>query len=100
MTIRGASERQVSIQIPQVGNPFLLVLELAEAGRPGQTTVEGTDHEGYRSLAQQKSERTRQDRCHGHEAQNDIELAGQDAAPQLSPGVPFKGKRKRIAKSR
>ena len=30
VTISGASERQISIQIPQVGDPFLLVLELAE----------------------------------------------------------------------
>src|SRR5206468_8649624 len=39
VTIGGASERQVSIQIPQVGDPFLLVVELGKTGRPGQTTI-------------------------------------------------------------
>src|SRR5207253_3329306 len=29
----------------------------------------------------------------------DIELAGKHAAPQLSPGVPLKGNRKRVAES-
>src|SRR4029077_7304714 len=33
------------------------------------------------------------------DAQNDIELTRKNAVPQLSPGVPFKSKRKRIAES-
>src|SRR5439155_6300127 len=37
VTIGGASERQISIQTPHVGYPFLLVLKLAKAGWPGQT---------------------------------------------------------------
>src|SRR5262249_38750342 len=51
VTIGGASERQVSIEISQVGDPLLLVLELAKAGRPRQTTIERADHERYGSLA-------------------------------------------------
>src|SRR6266550_6296383 len=39
MAIGGASERQISIQIPKVCHPFLLVVELAKTGRPGQTTI-------------------------------------------------------------
>jgi hypothetical protein len=34
VTIGGASKRKISIQIPQVRDPFLLVLKLAKAGRP------------------------------------------------------------------
>ena len=99
MTIGGASERQISIQIPKIRDPFLLVIKLAKTGRPGQTTIDRPYHEGYRPLAQEESEWTRQNRCHGHDAQNDIELARKDTAPQLSPSVPFKSKRKRIAES-
>ena len=35
IAIGGASKRQKSIQIPQVGNPFLLVPELDKTRRPG-----------------------------------------------------------------
>src|SRR5207253_3927339 len=78
----------------------LLLVDLAKTGKPGQTTIERPDHEGYRPLAQEERERTRQDWCHRHDAQNDIELARNDAAPQLSPGAPFKGNSKRITEGR
>ena len=43
----------------RLGNPLLLVLELAKTRRPRQSPIERPDHEGYRPLAQEKSERTR-----------------------------------------
>ncbi len=80
-------------------DPFLLVFQLAETGRPRQTAIKRTDHEGYRSPSQEECERARQHGCQREDAQNNIELARKDAAPQLPPGVPFKGQRKRITES-
>ena len=51
VAIGGASERQISIQIPQIGDPFLLVLELAKTRGPGQATIERSDHKRYGPLA-------------------------------------------------
>src|SRR5437660_11790441 len=90
-------KRQEPVRIPQARDPFPLVVELDETGRPGQAAIERPDHEWYRPLAQKESERARHTRRHRYEAQNDIELACKDAVPQLSPGLPFKGNRKGIA---
>ena len=75
------------------------VLGLAETLHKRESAINRPDHEGYRSLPQEESERTRQHRCHRYDAQNDIELARKDPAPQLPPGAPFKGKRKGITES-
>src|SRR5277367_5679142 len=96
VVIGGASERHMAIQAPQIGDPFLLVFNLAKTRRPGQPASDRSDHEGYRSVAHEKRERTRQGGRHWEDAQNDIELSGEDAAAQLSPGEPFKGKGKGI----
>src|ERR1700692_4155456 len=99
MLIGGAGKRHVPIQIPEIRDPLLLVFQLAETGWPGQAPIERTDHEGYRPVAQEESERARQNRRHGEDAQNNIKVASTDTAPHLPPGIPFKRKKKWITDS-
>jgi hypothetical protein len=96
VAIGGPSKRQKPGQFPQAKE---LLVRLAKAGRIPQTSLERPEHEGYGPFAQEESERTRQHCRHRQKAQNDIELARKDTAPQLSPGTPFKGKSKRIDES-
>jgi hypothetical protein len=96
VAIGGPSKRQKPGQLPQAKE---LLVRLAKAGRIPQTSLERPEHEGYGPFAQEESERTRQHCRHRQKAQNDIELARKDTAPQLSPGTPFKGKSKRIDES-
>ena len=93
VAIGGPGKRQKPVQFPQAK---ALLVRLAKTGRAPQTTLEWPDHEGYRSLAQEESERTRQHCRHRQNAKDDIELARKDALPQLPPGQPFKRNRKRI----
>jgi hypothetical protein len=97
MAICGARERQIPIQVTQAGDPFPLLLGLAETLHKRESAVDRPDHERYRSLPEEESEWTGQYRCHRKDAQNDIELAREDSMPQLPPGTPFKGDRKGIS---
>src|ERR1700733_15668138 len=100
VAIGGPGKRQKPVQIPESEvYPLPLLVRLAKAWRGSQTTIERPHHEGYRPLAQEESERTRQHWRHRQDTQNDIELARKNAAPQLPPGVPFPRDRKRIAES-
>ena len=50
-------EGQKSIKIPQIRDPLLLFLRLAETHRPGQTTIDGSDHKWNGPSPQEKSKR-------------------------------------------
>ena len=64
VAISGPGKRHKPVQIPKTGDPFPLVLELAKTRRPRQTAIERPDHEWYRPVAQEESERTWHHCCH------------------------------------
>src|SRR5580704_9159079 len=95
--VGGSGKRHKSIQTPQARDPLFFVIGLAETLDVREATIDRSDNKWNRALPQEKSEGTRQHRCHRQDAKNDIELACENPTTQLSPGMPFKGNRKRIA---
>src|SRR5205814_9669237 len=91
MAISGSGERQETVQIPQARTPLFFVVSLAEALDVRKRRLDRPDHEGHRPFAQEESERTRNDRRHRLDAENDIALTRNNAASHLAPGAPFKG---------
>ncbi len=96
--ISGSSKRKKSVNPSQVRNPLLMVLGLTEILDEWESAIKRPEHKGYRPVAQEERKRTRQRRRHRNKAQNNIEVACEDAAAQLTPGGKFKGKSKRITK--
>src|SRR5208337_3691529 len=64
VAVGGSRKRQEPVQIPEAGDPFLLVIGLAETLHKREPASSRPDHEGYRSLPQEERERTRQHRSH------------------------------------
>ena len=64
MSVCGSSKRQVTVNVPHVGNPLLLDVELAKTRRPRQSTIERSKYEWYRTLSEEERKRTRHYRRH------------------------------------
>src|ERR1700747_307106 len=99
IAISGSGKRQKPAQLSKSKvYPFPFFVRLAKARRGSQTTIERPKDERNRPFAQEESEWTWHHWSHWQEAHYYIKLSTNDALPQLSPGLPLKCDRKRIAK--
>src|SRR5277367_5275126 len=57
VAISGARKRHEAVQMPQSGNPLLLVIGLAKTLNVREATVKRSDDEGYRSFPQIEGEK-------------------------------------------